>query len=352
MNKAERILYDLIAGTGPIRSFREAYAEITGDRKVSGRVEDCNRAKMGEAFAGDIFHFTEAVDTTAFSNVLGATVNRMMLEEYRKGGRYDAWKRLASVANAADFRTKHCVRYGGYGDLPAVGQGENYPALISPADEATSYGITKRGGVETVTLEAIRNDDVQFIQRLPKRLAEAAHRTLSKFVLGFLRDNPVIYDGLTLFHASHGNLATADLSAVSLEAGRAAMRKQKELSSNDPLNIAPRCLFVPLDLEETAFNLFQRGANLDKTFSQSNPLDVVRVWYWSDPDDWCLSADPAACPTIEVGFLDGNEEPEIFAQDMPSVGSLFSNDVLTYKVRHIYGGAVTDFRGLYKSVKA
>ena len=40
------------------------------------------------------------------------------------------------------------------------------------------------------------------------------------------------------------------------------------------------------------------------------------------------------------GFLGGREEPELFVQDMPNVGSMFSNDKLTYKIRHIYGGNV------------
>ena len=49
---------------------------------------------------------------------------------------------------------------------------------------------------------------------------------------------------------------------------------------------------------------------------------------------------------IDLGSLD------IFVQDSPTVGSLFSNDQVTYKIRHIYSGAVMDFRGFYKAVVA
>ena len=52
------------------------------------------------------------------------------------------------------------------------------------------------------------------------------------------------------------------------------------------------------------------------------------------------AADPADIPGLEIGFLDGKEEPELFVQDAPNSGSMFSNDKLTYKIRHIYGGAV------------
>ena len=34
------------------------------------------------------------------------------------------------------------------------------------------------------------------------------------------------------------------------------------------------------------------------------------------------------------------------------VGSMFAADKLTYKIRHIYGGAVTDFRAFTKAVVA
>ncbi len=64
------------------------------------------------------------------------------------------------------------------------------------------------------------------------------------------------------------------------------------------------------------------------------------------------AADPRQIPTIEVGFLNGREEPELFVQDTPNVGSLFSNDQVIYKIRHIYSGAVMDFRGFYKAVVA
>ena len=39
-------------------------------------------------------------------------------------------------------------------------------------------------------------------------------------------------------------------------------------------------------------------------------------------------------------------------QDLPNVGSMFSNGQITNKIRHIYGGSVLDYRGAYKAVVA
>ncbi len=329
-----------------VRSFKEAYIEVTGDRRVTGRVEDCDRAKLREATG-----FREALDSTSFANVLGNSLTRRMVADYRAPSVYDVWRQLTgSPVPINDFRTQERVRYGGYGDLPAVAQGASYAALTSPTDVKATYAVSKRGGLESVTLEMIKNDDVGVIRQIPTKLSRAAKRTLGKFVMDFLRTNPAIYDGAALFHASHGNLGSAALDAVSYAAARLAMMAQQERDSNDPIGIGPRDLWVPAALEEAASNIFKRSTNLDETFVQTLKPNIIPVWYWTDANDWCASADPLDIPSVEIGFLDGNEEPELFVQDNPSVGSMFSNDKLTWKLRHIYGGVVTDYRGLYKAV--
>ena len=186
--------------------------------------------------------------------------------------------------------------------------------------------------------------------RVPEGMGRSAARTLAKFVFDFPRLNAVIYDTLALYVAGHNNLLVAALSATELSAHRQLMLKQTEQGSSDRLGISPKYLVVPLDLQETAVNLFNRNTNNDKTFQQTWNMEVIPVWYWTDANDWCTFADPMDIPTIEIGFLDGREEPEVFVQDVPNVGSLFSNDAITYKIRHIYGGAITDFRGTTKAV--
>jgi len=332
-----------------VQSFKEAYAEITGDRKVTGRLDQCDMARMRESMGAN---FRESLDSTSFANVLGDSITRRLVADYRAPSVYDVWRQLATVSPVSDFRSQERTRFGGYGDLPAVAQSAAYQALTSPTDEKATYAVTKRGGIEDVTLEMIKNDDVGSIRQIPVKLSRAAKRTLSKFALDFLRTNPAIYDTVALFHASHGNLGTAALDATSYAAARLAMMKQTEAGSNDRLGIGPKNVWVPADLEAAAHDMFKRNTNLDATFIQTLTPNIIPVWYWTDANDWAASADPLDIPTIEIGFLDGNEEPELFVQDNPSVGSMFTNDKVTYKIRHTYGGNVLDYRGLYKGVVA
>lgn len=333
-----------------VRSFREAYIEITGDRFLSGMLQDCDRGRMAESLGV----MREAVDSTTFANALGNSITRRMQAIYTGRTDLQVWRRVAISGPVNDFRTQERVRIGGYGNLPAVAQGADYTALSSPADEKATYAVSKRGGTESVTLEAITNDDVQALRRIPLELALAAGNTLMEFVFDFFRTNPTIYDTVALFHASHGNLGTAALDATSYAAHRQMMVKQVRAGSGKRLGHSPKSLLVPFELQETAYNLFVRGQNNDKTFVQDLNPDVIVVPYWTDANDWCTVADPNELPAVEIGFLGGREDPELFVQDLPNVGSMFSNDKLTYKIRHIYGGAVPvdGFKAATKAVVA
>lgn len=319
-----------------VHSFRECYIEITGDRRVSGDVRDVDMSRLAESLGV----MRESVSSSTWADALGDSITRRMQAVYTGLTDLDAWKRVATWGPVNDFRTQERVRIGGYGNLPAVAQGAAYAALTSPGDDKATYAVTKRGGTEDVTLEAIRNDDVQALRRIPVELALAAKNTLYEFVFDFYRTNPVIHDTVALYHASRGNLFSAAFSATEYSAHRLAMLTRTRAGSGKRLATPPKTLLVPFELEEGAFNAFQRATNLDKTFVQSNVPDIVGVSYWTDASDWCTVADPMVLPVLEIGFLDGREDPELFVQDTPNVGSMFSNDKVTYKIRHIYGGAV------------
>lgn len=333
------------------QSFKECYIEITGDSRITGALRDCDMTRLRESLGG---RFIEATMTSAtFAEVLGDSITRRMLADYRSQTQFDVWRMLANVVPVSDFRMQERTRWGGFGDLPAVAEGADYLDGAIPGDESASYKAGKVGRLAKITMEMIRNDDVGLIRQIPTKMSRAAKRTLGKFVLDFIRTNPTIYDTVALFHATHGNLGAAALSSTSWSAARLAMMAQQEAGSGDRLGIPPRNLWVPAGLEEPAFDLFkQRGTNNDQSFIQTQAPRIIPVWYWTDANDWAASADTLDIPSIEIGFLDGREEPELFLQDSPTVGSLFNNDSITYKIRHVYGGAVTDYRGLYKAVVA
>ncbi len=349
-DKVKQQLDDLFDPSKRPGSFREAYIDITGDRGVSGMLAHCNRTRLAEALGGS--RFAEAISASTFGEVLGDSIARAMVREYSQSDMWDDWRDLVDTVPVSDFRTQRRARVGGYGNLPAVAENGAYGALTSPADEEATYAASKRGGVETISLEAIANDDVGVIRRLPVKLSQAAKQTLYRFVLDFLATNAAVYDTVALAHATHNNLGATALSAATFAAARLAMLQQAEAGSSERIGLVARHLYVPTNLEETAFDLFVRTTNNDETFVQSRKPKVHVVPYWTDANNWWVTAEKAAVPLIELGFYGGREEPELFVQDNPTQGSLFSNDQIKYKIRHIYSGAVLDYRGFYGAIVA
>lgn len=333
-------------------SFRNLYVEVTGDAQVSGRVSEAVR-------------LTEALDSTTFDQILGDSITRRMLAEYAQVSQAQWRNTIAEVVSVNDFRQQRRMRFGGYPNLSVVGQGAPYPALTSPTDEEATYTPAKRGGTEQITREMILNDDVGVIRRIPTRLARAASQTLYEFVFDFLRTNPTIYDTVALAAAGHNNnISTTALSATQLTTLRNRIKTMTDMSNGKRLGLSAKFLWVPTELEELAFQITMAARAVPDSalaaqaepaapnFIQKLGIEARVVDYWTDVNNYWVTADVSQTPMIEIGFVGGREEPELFLQDQPNVGSMFSHDQLTYKIRHEYGGGVVDYRGFAGGIVA
>lgn len=309
-----------------VRSLKECYVEMTGDRYVSGQID---RARL-----------TESVGTDTFADVLGNSITRRMQRAYNDAVAYQAWREVAQVAPVNDFRVQERTEMGGFGDFPVVAERGPYLDLTDPSDDKATYSVAKRGGKISISMEAIKNDDVAAMRRIPINVGRAAQRQLYGFVFDTFATNAAIYDAVALYHASHNNLFAAGLSAAQFAVHRLAMMKQIGRDTGKRMGIGPSTLLVPMDLEETAADLFRRNTNNDKTFVQSLSPAIIPVASWTDVNDWCTLANKDDGPVLELGFLDGQEEPTLLVQDSPTEGSVFTNDMITWKVRHIYGKTV------------
>ena len=89
---------------------------------------------------------------------------------------------------------------------------------------------------------------------------------------------------------------------------------------------------------------------MDPQAHKGKGVQVLVYDYLTDANDWFALADPNQMDTVILGFLGGNENPELFVQDQANVGSVFTSDKQSYKVRHVYGGDVGEHRSLYRQV--
>jgi len=362
------------------RSFREACLDFTGYRPRSID-EDVNRAvlreSIGEQSYDSAMRATESMASSTWNLVLGDSITRRLVAEYNQPDLQN-WRMItSSIVPVNDFRTQRIDRIGGYGTLPAVNQGAPYQPLTSPSNEEVTYAVTKRGGTEDITLEMIANDDVRAISKIPTKLGVAAANTLYQFVWNLIttlagtatNSGATLYDSNALFSAAHANYVNSGsgsaLGQSSMSAGRLLMRSQTAYGDTAQfIAPTPRFLIVVNDIEELAWQLVTSAVALptvantppDATGAANTPnlhqgLGLIVLDYIANATSttaWWLAADPNRIPTIEVGFYQGQQDPQLFTQSDPSVGSMFNADKVTMKMRHIYSAAVLDWRGFVK----
>ena len=221
----------------------------------------------------------------------------------------------------------------------------------------TTYNLPNyHGELFAITRQAIINDDLDMLTRVPALFGAAARGTIGDLVYAVLTGNVKMPDNKTLFHADHKNLLTgadAAMGIKGLSAAKTLMRGQRAVGADSKpgraLNIRPGYALVPIELEDTALQLINSTSvpGADANSGIANPIkgfvDVIGEPRLSDAstEAWYLAAKGG--DTIEVAYLDGQDSPWIEQQEG------FTVDGVTTKVRIDAGVSALDYRGLVKS---
>jgi hypothetical protein len=334
------------------RGLKDAYVTLTGDRNLA----------FGVGGHGGFLAKEATVVTGDFPNILLNSMTKKLLQDYREP-QYAWVDNLVSVVDINDFKSQDRVRMGYLADLATVAEDGPYTDFVVPTDEKISYVATKRGNVLPISRETILNDDLNKIAQFPARISRAARRTYAKFVLGFFVNSPNFdADATAWFHANHANLGAAALTIDELVLREIALRTQTEKDSAEPLDLTLDWIMVPVQLAAQAFRINSAqfvnpgvGIQVPNPFWQRFGANGERIYQSAllvDANDWYYGTSPANAPFLEVGFVQGQREPQMFLQNDPTVGAVFTNDRITYKVRHEYGGDIMDYRGVGKNVVA
>lgn len=307
-----------------------------------------------------------AVHTTSdFPQLLSNTAGKVLRAAY--GNFPSTWQQIAATGSVSDFKIHPRIQMGSFNNLATIPEGGEY-TYGSQAEQYENAQAATKGKALLLTRQMIVNDDLGGFNRRAQIMGRAAARTVNTDLYAFMTSGsnnlgPTSTDGGQFFNATatttaggHANLLASGsgtaISTASIGVGRAAMRKQKDASNRETLNITPKVLLCGVGKEEVAWAVLNSTA--DPSSSNSNKKnyakDVARLDLVTDPylDDlfgglgWYLFADPMdAAAAFEVVFLDGNQTP--FVDDMID----FDTDAMKLKVRLDYGVAIGDWRGAY-----
>lgn len=300
--------------------------------------------------------------TSDFPVLLEEVINKTLRGAYAT--QPDTWRRFCASGSVSDFKVNRRYRLGSFANLTAVNENGEFKNMAIPDGEKSTIQADTKGNIINLTRKMIINDDLGAFVGLAAGLGRAAKRTVEADVYALIAQNsgagPTMSDTGILFNSTaittpggHANRAAYAAPTVALlDAARVAMKKQKDPSQNDFLDLSPAIAVVPSGLA-AAFKIlngsvYDPGTESGKPSTKPNAVAGIVQDIVDSPritwNAWYLFADPSIAPVIEVAFLNGNQEP--FTEQMPG----FRVDGVEWKVRLDYGVAEVDYRGGYASV--
>lgn len=278
-----------------------------------------------------------------FGQILIDVAHKSLLKGWETAA--ENFDQFTSHGTLTDFRPAKRVGLGDFGYLPQVGEGEEY-TYGTIGDEGASVALATYGQLFSITRQAIINDDMHLLTKIPEKMGQAARATIAKLVFALLTGNAIAQDGKALFDASHKNTLTgAALDVTSIDKAIQIMNGFVN-ARGEPLAIEPEFMLLPTSLYTRAKQVLGSASveGADANSGIINPIrDIVPALksarlQVADPKSWYLINKEA----IEVSYLDGIDTPYIEQQNG------FTVDGVSTKVRIDAGVNVIDYRGIVK----
>lgn len=197
------------------------------------------------------------------------------------------------------------------GEVKFVTAEEKGEALPTIRDFAAGFNISNQALTNDSTALRLLGD---IGARMTQGAVERLRSVLLEPILANAGAGQNMADGIAMFDAAHGNVASsgAAISVTSLSIARTAMRKQKGING-ELLAIEPWALVVPAELETVAQQVL---ATINATkFSDANPfqnaLELIVEPGLTSATAWYLIADPSRHDGLAHAFLDGMRTPRV-----------------------------------------
>ena len=338
----------LMAAGIPVADAAPGANELRGHSLVELARESLQREGLQANFGDNMELARQAINSTStFPAIMSNLANKSVMTGFNEAETtFQIW---AGKGSNRDFKEAARVALSEAGNLELVPEGGQFPH-DSLGEASARTKVDTYGKLFSLTRQAIINDDLGLFSKIATKYGSAAKRLVNKMVYAQLTGNVKMQDNIALFDTKHGNVAGTGeaLSVKAIAKAITAMRRQKGITGDATLNITPKYLVVPPELEMTAYQIVNSTAAVDGVNSGVvNPYKgrfvVVADAELTDPDAWYLVADASQHDTIEVTYLNGVETPRLETRQG------FDVDGIEYKVAFDCGVSALDFRGLYKN---
>ena len=338
----------LMAAGIPVADAAPGANELRGYSMIELARESLQRENVKANFGDNMELARQAINSTStFPAIMSNLANKSVMNGFNEAETtFQIW---AGKGSNRDFKEAARVALSEAGNLELVPEGGQFQQdFLGEASARTK--VATYGKLFSLTRQAIINDDLGLFSKIATKYGSAAKRLVNKMVYAQLTGNVKMQDNVALFDSKHGNVAATGeaLSVKAIAKAITAMRRQKGITGDATLNITPKYLVVPPELEMTAYQIVNSTAAVDGVNSGvANPYKgrfvVVADAELTDPDAWYLVADATQHDTIEVTYLNGVETPRLETRQG------FDVDGIEYKVAFDCGVSALDFRGVFKN---
>ena len=272
--------------------------------------------------------------TVSLPGILENVMNKTLLAAYQETS--IAAFQLCAVGSVSDFKEVSRYRLLGTGGFEKVAPtGELKAGRLDEQkykNKADTYGQ-----ILLLTRQDILNDDLDAFLEIPRQMGRSGAELIDELFFTLLLYNPASF-----FSAENGNYLDGGATAFDADAltnAKTLFRKQKAgpgdaAKDQKPINVRPRSLVVPVELETEA-ELLMGSAQLMIDASGTptkipvdnphrNKYQVISLPHLSDSyyagssaKAWYLFADPRVLPAFELVFLNGRRTPVIERIEAP-----------------------------------
>lgn len=287
--------------------------------------------------------------TSDFPLLMGDVAHKSLKRGYEESA--EVFPLFTRAVTLTDFKPTSLAGLGRFSNLDLIPEGGEYK-YGTFNESGSALRLVTYGKMFSITRQAVINDDLNALADVPRKMGQAAKRTLGNAVFSILTTNPVIGDGKTLFHVDHKNLVSPGtvISTTSVDGVRVLMALQTDADGNT-VHVPLKYLVVPVGLGGLARTVlaseFEVSGNKNNTTPNSvrNSFEIIEDPRLdaADPKAWYGVADPAMYDGIAVGYLDGKQEPYLESKQGWNV------DGTEWKVRLDAAAAAVDHIALAKN---
>lgn len=290
--------------------------------------------------------------SAAFPAIMDSAIKKSIVEAYNTVP--TTWQDWCSIGTVTDFKATpdHEYLLGGVGDFELVPQNGELKHSTPSTSLLPSRKIDTYGKQFSMSRQAFINDDIGFVAKTPAAYTAAAKKTIDKAVYKILCSNPVIFDGVSLFHNTHANLVSIGAAPEAAAIQEIILLAQEQTDPfGDPIYQIPRKLIVPVGHRFALKVAFGSTHVVGSGNNDINPLydeaiDIIESPFINQlaangAVPWFLTTD---AKSIQVDFLNGQQTPSIRrGEPMGQLG-------FVWDIWLDWGVTAVDFRGIYKNV--